>query len=62
MEQSVIDSLKELENKLLLRALDVGPMHSSWDVIFDIRALLNGKETFLNKPAEWYLKKYGNHH
>jgi len=59
--RSIVGQMKEV-------ALQVGPMHSWWDIIFDMECFLNDKPTILNKTQdEWInygtklLKDYHEH-
>lgn len=48
------DGLRFFVRRMRERASKAGPMHSWWDVIFDIEAFLAGKPTLLQKSArEW---------
>lgn len=46
--------LTDLVKQLRAIAQPVGAMHSFWDTIFDIEALLDGQQTLLHQtPEEW---------
>lgn len=48
-----LEFLKEEMRKV---AEPIGPLHSWWEVIFDIEDILNNKEPFVTgKDAEWWI-------
>jgi hypothetical protein len=46
------DELLLLTERLRVRAVSAGPLHSFWDLIFDIEGFLAGKPTLLQHSAE----------
>lgn len=49
--QAVINQLQVLREKMAARASPVGPMHSWWDVIFDIDSVISDQPTASGKTA-----------
>ena len=47
--------LLELVKQLRAIAQPIGPLHSFWDVIFDIESFIEGKETLIQKTAEEWI-------
>ena len=45
-----------LTNDLRSVAAPVGPMHSYWDVISDMQAFTQGKQTIVKKTADEWIK------
>jgi hypothetical protein len=48
--------MQELSNRLRKIAAPVGPLHSYWDLIFDMESFIDGKETLLNQTADEWIK------
>ena len=49
------DAMIRLIDRLRDRAEPIGPLHSFWDLIFDMEAFLRGDKTFLNESADEYI-------
>lgn len=47
-----LERVWELIRILRSRAEPVGPLHSAWDLIFDLEAVVEGRETLLRKTPE----------
>ena len=47
--------LLKIQHELKKVAISIGSMHSFWDFIFDIDAMLKGKESIINDPNELIL-------
>lgn len=55
MTEDQRERLLFLARELRKIAAPVGPMHSFWDIIFDIEAFIQGQETILIKTAEEWI-------
>lgn len=52
LSETQIDQLKEFRTRLRRIAQQVGSMHAYWDLIFDIEAVLEGKQGVISDPDE----------
>lgn len=54
------EQLIEMKQQLLIDAVAGGPMHSNWDIIFDIREVLSGRPSIMTRSdlAALYQDKF----
>ena len=53
-QENIEQELRELVGKMREIATVVGPLHTWWDLIFDVEDFLEGKPTMLeNSGPEW---------
>ena len=48
--------IKQHIKKLRDRAEPIGPLHAMWDLIFDLEAILENRETFLGWNPQKYIE------
>lgn len=56
-EEQKRSKLKENIAEIRRQIRPVGPMHSSWDWVFDMEAFLDGRDTILKKSLDEWLEK-----
>jgi hypothetical protein len=60
MTQEQKAKIEELTKRMRAVAAPVGPMHSWWDVIFDMEAFVKGEKTIVIMTADKWIE-YAEH-